>query len=296
MSFEEQEFKEPSFQEQVDLFVHGKSWRTQATYRSLAKSFQHFLNENFISFDNLAPSFLKAWITSFQKPNTQTTAKRFLSSYFRFNGNLSLVASLNATTKEIRPIFKFQVDLTLPEIMKIIDSCYDTAYKLAVSLMALNGLRVGEVLGLYWQDIDTQGNTVILQRREGMQYYPKGMLETDKPVKIPLNPVSRKFYLQLQKEIPDAAGRILPVSYKTLWKWFNRYVSEAGIRKRKYKLTPHKLRHAFAHLYLDNKGTLRKLQAVLRHKRIETTVIYTQPSTEELRSEFDLVISEKVMR
>jgi site-specific recombinase XerD len=79
------------------------------------------------------------------------------------------------------------------------------------------------------------------------------------------------------------------MSYKTFLKWFYRYTE--GVLKKPYRITPHKLRHAFAHVWLANDGSIRKLQAMLRHKRLETTTIYSEPSTKELENEFELVLN-----
>lgn len=48
------------------------------------------------------------------------------------------------------------------------------------------------------------------------------------------------------------------------------------------------LRHTFATRFLDDGGDLRAAQRLLRHKRLSTTLIYTDYSTDEaLRRQFE---------
>jgi integrase len=278
-----------SLTEIVEKFAAGKSLNTRKTYKSLARSLQNFLIENRLSLENATSYHFKTWITGFRTANSKASAKRFLSALLKFLGYYEQLYSLKALLREVKPDFsKFRVDLTTEEINKLIEACYPTHYKLAVSLMAYNGLRVGEVLSLFWEDIDVERDRITLLRRKGERYYPKGMSVNDKPVHIPLNPISKRFYLQLYSERQNHVGRILPISYKTFLKWFYRYTE--GVLNKPYRITPHKLRHAFAHLWLENNGSVRRLQAMLRHKNITTTQVYSEPSIRELKREFQLVL------
>ncbi len=67
---------------------------------------------------------------------------------------------------------------------------------------------------------------------------------------------------------PSAINRLL-----------DKYARWAGIKE----LTPHTLRHTFATRYLEaNPGDLRGLAALLGHASLDTVMIYTEPSEEEL--------------
>jgi integrase len=266
-------------------FVEGKAENTRKTYLSLAKSLESFLTENGLSLEEATPLHFKTWITSFPTANSKASAKRFLCALLKFLGYHEQLNSLKSLLREIKPDFsRFRVDLTLQEVLSLIEACPPTQYKFAVSLMAFNGLRVSEVLGLYWEDIDVKRRLITLRKREGETYGAKGMTPLDKPITIPLNPISHKLFLQLYSESGNHEGRILPISYKTFLKWFYRYTE--GVLNKPYRITPHKLRHFFAHLWLTRRGSLVKLKAMLRHKRLETTMIYAEPSEAELSHEF----------
>lgn len=263
-------------------FCLGKSENTRKTYLSLAKKLEKFLASENLTLENASPMKLKEWVFSFKTDNSRAEAKRFLTAILKFLGyDYSFLKTL---LREVKPDFsKFRVDLTASEIMRLIEACYETQYKLAVSLMAFNGLRVSEVLSLYWGDVDVEKNIITLQRRAGERYYPKGMALNDRPIRIPLNPISKQLYIQLCNETLNREGRILPLSYKTFLKWFYRYTKD--VLDKPYRITPHKLRHAFAHIWIENKGSILRLKSMLRHKRLETTTIYSEPSERELKIE-----------
>jgi integrase len=139
-----------SFREVVQKFIFGKSSNTMKTYWSLSRSLEAFLNRNSLSLEDATPYHFKAWITNFRAANSQAEAKRFLSALLKFLGYHEQLSSLTSLLHEVKPDFsKFKIDLNVEEIHKLIEACYPIEYKFAVSLMALNGLRVSEVLGLH---------------------------------------------------------------------------------------------------------------------------------------------------
>lgn len=64
----------------------------------------------------------------------------------------------------------------------------------------------------------------------------------------------------------------------------NRYTSLAGLAE----IGPHQLRHTFATRYLDaNRDDLRGLASLLGHSSLNTVMIYTEPSLEDLTNRME---------
>jgi len=275
-----------SLAETSRLFIEGKSSNTQHTHSSLAKTFSEYLETKKLTLDNLQPIHVKEFIYQQKAMNSKATFKRFLVALFRFVGRTDLLDYIKSSMKEVKSEGKFAVDITLEEVLRLIDVTDQIMLKLAWSLMAFDGLRAGEVLGLFFEDFDLKHDKLILRKREGLKYGPKGLKPERKPETVPLNPLSVSFFKQLK----DDKKQVVPCSYKTLRKWFSRYVKMAGINK-SYPLTTHKLRHFFGHYWNSQKGNIRILKEVMRHSKIEYTLLYSAPSEAEVSEEFDKVVS-----
>jgi integrase len=276
--------------ETTNLFIKGKSSNTKHTYQSISKNLGEYLASKNLSLERMQPIHVKEFIYMQEAMNSKATYKRYLSALLRFIGRKDLVEYVKSSLKEVKSEEKFAVDLTLPEILKLIDMASKVELKLAYSLMAFDGLRPGEVLGLFNEDFDLKNERIILKRREGEVYGPKGMKPDDKPETVPLNPLSMGLFKQLKK----GSGRILPISYKTFRKWFNRHVKQAEITRSEYPVTLHKLRHFFGHYWTNQKGNIRILKEVMRHSKIEYTLLYTKPSEEDIAQEFKHVVQIEV--
>jgi len=271
----------------IQLFVEGKAQRTRQTYLSIAKGLEVYLDEKRLTLETLKPIHAKEIIYRQKAMNSRATYKKFLKALFRSIGRVDLVEYINDNLREVKEEEKFAVDLTLKEMLSLIDVTKQILFKFGWSLMAFDGLRPGEVLGLHFEDVDVDREKIILRRREGEKYGPKGMKPKDKEKTIPINPLS----LELFKQIPQGRGRILPISYKTMRKWFNRYVKEVGIAREEYSVTMHKMRHFFGHFYNKQRGNIRVLKEIMRHSKIQYTLLYTKPSEGEIEEDFRSVWS-----
>jgi len=153
-----------------------------------------------------------------------------------------------------------------------------------VEVLAGTGIRVGELLALEIGDVEIKERSGKLTVRRGKH---GGFRE------IPLTKDIRHAltaYLDNHpdKDNPDAALWIGPrgrLSHRSsIVRVLNKYAYQAEIEA----VTPHTLRHTFATRYLEaNPDDLRGLAALLGHANLNTVMVYTEPSVEDLEERME---------
>jgi len=143
------------------------------------------------------------------------------------------------------------------------------------------GLRISELVGLNWGDVDFFGGVV--------RVFGKGSRER----MVPAGNVSLEALRQYQKEQARSGDPSKPVflnksgiriSQRGARKAIHRWFMLAGFTK---KVSPHTLRHSFATHMLDRGCDLRSVQEMLGHKSLATTQIYTHVTAESLKRVYD---------
>lgn len=173
-------------------------------------------------------------------------------------------------------------------------SIEDTKYKVAIILTIFTGVRLGELMGLEWQDIDLKTGIVSINRSS--QYLAdKGVfIKTPKTessireVAIPDFVVSLleqyKLWYDEQKlfygELWTDSNRLFvqadgkPMHPSTVSKWFVKYVSQIGLPVINF----HGLRHTNATLLISQNIDVAVVAARLGHAQITTTFnFYVHP-------------------
>ena len=150
------------------------------------------------------------------------------------------------------------------------------------------GLRISELVGLNWGDIDFIGGVV--------RVWGKGSRERI----VPAGDVSLSELREYQKEqirsdprgqrAHDSARGVFlnkngtRISQRGARKAVHRWFKLAGFAK---KVSPHTLRHSFATHLLDRGCDLRSVQEMLGHKSLATTQIYTHVTAESLKKVYE---------
>ena len=159
---------------------------------------------------------------------------------------------------------------------------------IAVRLAIYAGLRVGEVFGLRWRDVDLQTGLLTISRSYGLG------TKTGKTRQVPIADELHEALRAWQPRCPvTREGVVCPVvadGSRSLWHAVERRRPElaplyaaAGIA------TPaspwHVLRHTFASHFLMNGGGLLSLQKLLGHSDLKVTSMYAHLSSEHVASE-----------
>lgn len=173
-------------------------------------------------------------------------------------------------------------------------SVEDTKYKVAIILTIFTGVRLGELMGLEWQDVDFENGIISINRSS--QYLSDMGVFTKTPktessireIAIPEFIISLleeyKLWYEEQKSIygelwtnsdrlfVQADGK--PMHPSSISKWFVRYVSTIGLPVINF----HGLRHTNASLLVAQNVDIAVVSARLGHAQISTTLdFYVHP-------------------
>ncbi|MGQ9684132.1 MAG: site-specific tyrosine recombinase XerD [Anaerolineae bacterium] len=182
-----------------------------------------------------------------------------------------------------KAISKEEVDMLLAAPMAS-DSARGRRDRAILELLYATGMRVSEVVNLDIGDVDIASGTV---RCLGKGNKERVIPIYDRAIRSVEDYIERA-RMQLAKK-PEQKALFLNhrgnrLTRQGLWLIIKRYVQELGI---KAPVTPHTLRHSFATHLLNGGADLRNVQELLGHANISTTQVYTQVSSERLRTAYD---------
>jgi integrase/recombinase XerC len=148
-----------------------------------------------------------------------------------------------------------------------------------LELLYSSGLRVSELCGVRWRDLDGDGGFVRV---------------TGKGSKTRIVPVGSKALAALAalkaQDLPDEADPLVrgrggkPLTPNGVRVRLKKRAQQQGVWKRVY---PHLMRHSCASHVLESSGDLRAVQELLGHADIGTTQIYTHLDFQHLAKVYD---------
>lgn len=143
------------------------------------------------------------------------------------------------------------------------------------------GIRRGELLRLRIDDIDLESSTIFIRRE-------KGNKDRFVPIVTKLRPALNNYLRERQttgKICPSAfvgARQDRPFRERGLKMVCKKISSHSGVQ-----FTPHQLRHTLASVAVEKDVKIAKLQRILGHRDIHSTMIYLSMSSSSLRKSLE---------
>ena len=249
-----------------------------------------FMMRNDLKLENVTLEQLHTFAASLHEygitPRSQARVLSGVRSFFRFLVLDGVVESDPTELLEWPSLPEhLPVVLTLEEIDRIEDSidlskAEGARNRAIIEVLFSCGLRVSELVNMKLSDLYLE-DRVLLVRGKGK--------------KERLVPVSNKAIADLKRWFFDRnLMKIKPgeddyvflnrrgahLTRTMILIMVKRQAEEAGIKK---TISPHTFRHSFATALLQGGADLRSIQAMLGHEKIDTTLVYTHISNEQLR-------------
>jgi|GEM_PF-6292227 len=234
--------------------------------RTLAKFVNH------ISVVNITKAMLRAYMRDMSRKGLSTlTIRRKFHCYRTFWGWLRLSEIDNRLLPEQIQLPKrkrkapiWLTDSQLKTFVYTLDG--DPLLDLAWMILAMLGLRRGELLALRWDDFDMESKKVTIQPGKGgrarILHYPDALQ-------------SRLDKLEI------STGRIFDMTPPRLTRKFKLHLEACNLDG--FGFTPHSLRHTFASHLISRGVDITIVKELLGHKDITHTMIYVHHQPEQYR-------------
>jgi len=269
-----------------DMELAGFTGGTQQTYIGAVVKLQDHYN---IRPDRLSEKQVQQyvlWLRDEKRVAKGTFQTSWYGLRFFYYRTLGVDWSLFTRKKVRQPRRKrLPVAIAWNDGHRLIAALRKPGYRLCCSFMLALGLRIGDVLALTVQSINS---TQMIVRVIG-----KGNKERILPLPQTLLVALRSFWRTHRHPrllFPNRNGTA-PLCEKSLRRAFNKARDSLGINK---NITPHSLRHGFATHLLENGVDIRVVQMLLGHASIGSTQIYThltKPMCDNLRNRLNDMFS-----
>ena len=167
---------------------------------------------------------------------------------------------------------KIPVVLSPEEVRRLLDAAPSFKCRLLLSLAYGCGLRASEVVSLKVSDIDSAQMVIRIEQAKGRK---------DRYVMLSpeLLDMLRQWWKAARPQGWLFPGRpaVNPLTTRQLNRLFHLAAKAAETKK---GATLHSLRHSFATHLIESKLDIRMIQALLGHKRLDTTAHYTRVATD----------------
>lgn len=177
-----------------------------------------------------------------------------------------------------------------------------TFKNLGIFICLSTGMRIGEICGLRWCDVDTAEGVIkvrhTLQRIyiiESETRHTELLLDTPKTANsvrdIPMSSELLKMLKSLNKVVNEnyyvISNDIKPIEPRTYRNYYKKLCKQLDIPELKF----HGLRHSFATRCIESKADYKTVSVLLGHSNISTTLnLYVHPNKEQKKKTIDKML------
>jgi integrase/recombinase XerC len=234
---------------------------------------------------------VRHWLRTLDGAADRTSIARKLAAvrgFFRFlvaTGRMKVDPTVGIATPKTKR--KLPAHLSLDEVDRLLsapagDRLGGLRDRAILELLYSSGLRVGELTGLDWTDLDAEAETVrVLGKGRKERIVPVGRPALRALAAYRTACAEHGWSVRTGGVFRNArGGRLTP---RSVARSMERYVAASVTTK----ATPHALRHTFATHLLGGGADLRAIQELLGHASLSTTQRYTHVDLRRLMDAYD---------
>jgi integrase/recombinase XerC len=272
---------------------------TVSNYRRDLCDFRRFLLERGtapasggeeIDLDAITTDHIRSYLSEAMRTLSRSTVQRRLfaiKAFFRWRETMASPASPASPARALRsPRTQRRLPAILPEddVRRLIEADSEDGGPAALRDRAIletlysSGLRVSELVGLNWRDLDDEVGMVLVRSGKGNK---DRMVPIGEPALDALKAWRRAMPKAWELDGPVITnlrgGRLTTRAVENI---LAQRIVAAGLGS---SITPHGLRHCFATHMLNAGADLRSIQEMLGHASLATTQRYTHVSVKHLK-------------
>ena len=276
------------------VIERGLAKNTAFSYKNDLNQLNEFCKKKNLSILKIDEKKLEDYLSKFiDQGFEKSSLARKISTYTQFFDFLTVEKIIK--NNPIKNIKQPKLDSKLPVIISIKDiqnlisySKQDTTnlgirLNCMIEIMYASGIRVSELVSMTLASLYQDKNFFIISGKGNKERLIPISKDTQNTINDYLK--IRKFFFNKNKEVkwlfPSKQSKIGHITRQRFSQLLSLLADKADVQIK--KISPHKLRHAFASHLLANGADLRSLQQMLGHEDISTTQIYTHILDERLK-------------
>ena len=223
--------------------------------------------------------------------------KREMSSRFKtykpFLHHITKGKSIEKNILKLKEPKRQVMLLSRSQVKILFEACNNIRDQLLIRMLYEGGLRIGEALSLWIEDVNIGKNAIIVRKSKTAN----GELRTVYVSSETIN-LFQDYLIDFHSEEIDSnyifitftgENKGQPLSEGAVYSFVRRLRKKTGI-----DFTPHMLRHTFATELYESGMDIGAIQRLLGHAQVQTTIeTYMHPSDETLRKSYEEAIDRK---
>lgn len=271
-----------TFKEFITLYLeHLKLYRSANTIIAFETVLNHFSDLNNKELTKITKLDIQEKVDAFTKgglnPNTIANYIRKLNTVFKAaKDEYNLISAIPTENLKINKS-KTEINkkaLNKAELSNLLDDFKDSKYYLLILIASTCGLRLGEILGLTWDNVDFKSQTLTINKQwkqVSLNKYDFGTLKSKNSNRIVPVPQFTLNELKKAKSVVNIDNRILNFkSTNSVSISLSRLFKNAG-----YDITVHELRHTYATRLISSGIDFKTAAKLLGHTVEQTMKTYS---------------------